>query len=93
MFIPTPIYFLLQAWIQNATAKSNIIFGQNCCSEERYNEIVEACALKDDFAFLPNGDETEIGENGINLSGMLKKAYLEELNWGVESPTKYGYSF
>ena len=61
---------LFKAWIQNATFRNNIIFGQNC-NEERYNEILEACALKDDLAMFPNGDETEIGENGINLSGEM----------------------
>jgi ATP-binding cassette subfamily C (CFTR/MRP) protein 1 len=66
-------YFVntLQAWIQNATIKNNIIFEQNC-DENRYNEIVEACALKPDLEILPHGDLTEIGENGINLSGKLK---------------------
>jgi ABC-type multidrug transport system fused ATPase/permease subunit len=32
----------------------------------------QACALEEDIAALPGGDETEIGERGINLSGGQK---------------------
>nr|CAD7445720.1 unnamed protein product [Timema bartmani] len=61
-----------QAWIQNASLKDNIMFGKN--SDERYyNKVIEACALKPDFKVLPGGDDTEIGEKGINLSGGQKQ--------------------
>jgi ABC-type multidrug transport system ATPase subunit len=33
---------------------------------------VKACALLEDFAQLPDGDETEVGERGISLSGGQK---------------------
>ncbi|XP_044275917.1 ATP-binding cassette sub-family C member 3 isoform X3 [Varanus komodoensis] len=56
------------AWIQNATLKDNILFGQPY-TEKKYQTVIEACALKQDLEMLPGGDQTEIGEKGINLSG------------------------
>jgi len=35
--------------------------------------VVEACALPSDFKQLPAGDQTEVGERGINLSGGQKQ--------------------
>jgi ABC-type multidrug transport system fused ATPase/permease subunit len=60
------------AWIQNATVKDNIIFG-NQVDEEWYRIVVHACSLTADFETLPHGDATEIGERGINLSGGQKQ--------------------
>ncbi|NXP73824.1 MRP3 protein, partial [Ramphastos sulfuratus] len=61
-------YVPQQAWIQNATLKENILFGQ-APNEQKYHSVLEACALKTDLEVLPGGDQTEIGEKGINLSG------------------------
>ncbi|NWU77023.1 MRP3 protein, partial [Onychorhynchus coronatus] len=61
-------YVPQQAWIQNATLKDNILFGQ-APNEEKYQNTLETCALKTDLEVLPGGDQTEIGEKGINLSG------------------------
>uniref|UniRef100_A0A673BAN6 ABC-type glutathione-S-conjugate transporter n=1 Tax=Sphaeramia orbicularis TaxID=375764 RepID=A0A673BAN6_9TELE len=61
-----------QAWIQNATLRDNILFG--CPHEtERFQKTIEACALVPDLELLPGGDQTEIGEKGINLSGGQKQ--------------------
>jgi ATP-binding cassette subfamily C (CFTR/MRP) protein 1 len=65
-------YVPQQAWIQNATLQDNILFGKPM-DRARYNRVVEACALKPDFDILPGGDQTEIGEKGINLSGGQKQ--------------------
>uniref|UniRef100_A0A0K8SLI1 ABC-type glutathione-S-conjugate transporter n=1 Tax=Lygus hesperus TaxID=30085 RepID=A0A0K8SLI1_LYGHE len=60
------------AWIQNNTLQDNILFGKSM-HRKNYNRVVEACALKPDFDMLPGGDQTEIGEKGINLSGGQKQ--------------------
>ncbi|KAL1397170.1 hypothetical protein pipiens_009960 [Culex pipiens pipiens] len=61
-----------QAWIQNATLKENILFGR-AFNAQKYDQVLECCALKPDLEMLPGGDSTEIGEKGINLSGGQKQ--------------------
>ncbi|XP_051876833.1 multidrug resistance-associated protein 1 isoform X2 [Pristis pectinata] len=65
-------YVPQQAWIQNASLRHNILFGEELM-EEWYNKVVESCALLPDLEVLPAGDETEIGEKGVNLSGGQKQ--------------------
>lgn len=62
------------AWIQNATAKDNITFGKPF-RKDWYGKVVEACALLPDFDMLPHGDQTEIGERGITVSGGQKQRF------------------
>lgn len=54
-------YVPQQAWIQNATLRENIVFGQER-KEVWYQKVLEACALLPDLEILPGGDATEIGE-------------------------------
>jgi len=61
-----------QAWIQNGTVEYNIYFGSEA-NKSRYRKVLEACALVPDLQMLPGGDQTEIGEKGINLSGGQKQ--------------------
>ncbi|XP_054155033.1 multidrug resistance-associated protein 1-like [Oppia nitens] len=65
-------YVPQQAWIQNATLKDNILFGKPY-DPIRYRQVLSACALEQDLRQLSGGDETEIGEKGINLSGGQKQ--------------------
>lgn len=65
-------YVSQQAWIQNATLQDNILFGRPL-DKKLYDKVVNACALTQDLAMLPGGDQTEIGEKGINLSGGQKQ--------------------
>ncbi|CAH1777684.1 unnamed protein product [Owenia fusiformis] len=65
-------YVAQQAWIQNATVRDNILFGKEY-NQIKYEKILDACALRADLDILPGGDQTEIGEKGINLSGGQKQ--------------------
>lgn len=65
-------YVPQQAWIQNATLQDNILFGR-AMDRARYEKVLKACALQADLEILPGGDQTEIGEKGINLSGGQKQ--------------------
>lgn len=58
-------------WVQNATVKENILFGTEF-DAERYDAVIYACSLESDLEILPAGDNTEIGERGITLSGGQK---------------------
>ncbi|OBA23299.1 hypothetical protein METBIDRAFT_29808, partial [Metschnikowia bicuspidata var. bicuspidata NRRL YB-4993] len=58
-------------WIQNTTVKDNILFG-NPLDEKKYQDVIYACSLESDLEILPAGDQTEIGERGITLSGGQK---------------------
>ncbi|TVY33255.1 Multidrug resistance protein [Lachnellula subtilissima] len=60
------------AWIQNATVRENILFGKKM-DKEWYKQVVDACALQPDLEMLPQGDDTEIGERGITVSGGQKQ--------------------
>ncbi|GMF44119.1 unnamed protein product [Phytophthora fragariaefolia] len=64
-------YASQQAWIQNQTVRDNILFGDTY-DVEHYRRVVKACQLLPDFEVLELGDQTEIGERGINLSGGQK---------------------
>lgn len=58
-------------WIQNKTIRDNITFGHDF-DQERYDMVINICELSRDLDILPTGDQTEIGEKGINLSGGQK---------------------
>ncbi|CAI6333419.1 unnamed protein product [Periconia digitata] len=64
-------YVPQQAWVMNASVRENIVFGHRW-DPEFYDKTVNACALRDDFLQLPDGDQTEVGERGISLSGGQK---------------------
>ncbi|CAM9640065.1 unnamed protein product [Bubo scandiacus] len=65
-------YVSQQAWIQNDSLQENILFGANL-NRPYYELVLECCALLPDLEQLPNGDQTEIGERGVNISGGQKQ--------------------
>ncbi|OJJ48270.1 hypothetical protein ASPZODRAFT_130231 [Penicilliopsis zonata CBS 506.65] len=64
-------YVAQQSWVMNASVRENIVFGHRW-DPHFYDLTVEACALVEDFKTLPDGDQTEVGERGISLSGGQK---------------------
>lgn len=70
--IDSAIAFAAQTpWIENGTIRDNILFGLPH-RQERYEKVISHCALEQDIASLPDGDMTEVGFNGVNLSGGQK---------------------
>ncbi|KAL6554898.1 Canalicular multispecific organic anion transporter 2 [Orobanche gracilis] len=65
-------YVAQSPWIQSGTIKENILFGTDM-DRHRYDRVVEACSLNKDLDILAFGDQTVIGERGINLSGGQKQ--------------------
>uniref|UniRef100_G1NNS2 ATP binding cassette subfamily C member 1 n=1 Tax=Meleagris gallopavo TaxID=9103 RepID=G1NNS2_MELGA len=65
-------YVAQQAWIQNGSLQENILFGTDL-NRSYYELVLESCALLPDLEQLPNGDQTEIGERGVNISGGQKQ--------------------
>ncbi|KAF8095196.1 hypothetical protein N665_0339s0065 [Sinapis alba] len=60
------------SWIQNGTVLDNILFGLPMV-RQKYNEVLNVCCLEKDMEMMEFGDQTEIGERGINLSGGQKQ--------------------
>jgi len=68
----TKAYVAQSPWIQSGKIEENILFGEEM-DRERYETVLEACSLKKDLEILSFGDQTVIGERGINLSGGQKQ--------------------
>ena len=67
--IPSSIAYVSQIpWIENASIKDNVLFGLPF-DPVRYEKVIEACALTKDLEMLEDGDQTEVGAQGISLSG------------------------
>ncbi|KAI0103307.1 hypothetical protein GGR51DRAFT_561736 [Nemania sp. FL0031] len=55
-------------WTESGTIRDNILFGLPL-DRLRYQEVLFASGLDRDLDILQDGDQTDIGSNGINLSG------------------------
>ncbi|KAF1960533.1 ABC bile acid transporter-like protein [Byssothecium circinans] len=58
-------------WLQSMSIRDNILFSYPY-EEARYRQVLDACALLPDMAEFKHGDLSNIGENGIGLSGGQK---------------------
>ncbi|QRW00074.1 ABC transporter transmembrane region [Ceratobasidium sp. AG-Ba] len=81
-------YAAQEAWIQNETIRENILFGAGY-DDDRYKNVIKQCALERDLTLLEAGDQTEIGEKGITLSGGQKASIMYQLVVSADiSPSK-----
>ena len=64
-------YCAQMPWLQSMSIRENIVFSFPY-EEARYKKVLEACALTSDLASFKDGDLSNIGENGIGLSGGQK---------------------
>ncbi|GFS39781.1 multidrug resistance-associated protein 10 [Actinidia rufa] len=71
-FVASTAYVAQTSWIQNGTIQENIVFGLPM-DREKYREAIRVCCLEKDLEMMEYGDQTEIGERGINLSGGQKQ--------------------
>ncbi|KAL5167382.1 ABC transporter C family member 3 [Glycine soja] len=65
-------YVSQSPWVESGKIEENILFGKEM-DREKYEKVLEACSLTKDLEVLPFGDQTIIGEKGINLSGGQKQ--------------------
>ena len=64
----TLAYVPQSSWVFAGTLRDNVLFGEPF-DEEKYREVIEACALTEDIDRFPNGDFSFVGEHGVALSG------------------------
>jgi ABC-type multidrug transport system fused ATPase/permease subunit len=55
-------------WIMDGTVRENITMGQPF-DEPWYNQVIDACGLRLDLQIFRNGDQTIVGDRGIQCSG------------------------
>ena len=71
IYLPKIAYCSQEPWIINGTFRENVLFGKEY-NEDLYNQVIDCCCLEDDLKLFPYRDATEIGEQGVNLSGGQK---------------------
>ncbi|KAJ3501228.1 hypothetical protein NLJ89_g9435 [Agrocybe chaxingu] len=64
-------YAAQESWVLNDTIRHNILFGAPY-SATRYAEVLHQTGLERDLTLFAAGDQTEVGERGLTLSGGQK---------------------
>ncbi|OMH32069.1 metal ABC transporter permease [Motiliproteus sp. MSK22-1] len=57
----------------NDTIRHNVIYGRPDAEPEEINKVIEMARLKRFIEGLPEGDQTEVGERGLKVSGGEKQ--------------------
>jgi len=65
-------YVSQESWLRNTTIRENILF-LSPYDNQRYERVLKACSLFKDLRQFAAGDQTEIGEKGVNMSGGQKQ--------------------
>ena len=60
-------------YIFNASIKQNLLFVKPDATEEELIKVLKQAQIYNDVKKMPNGIDTEIGENGVKLSGGQKQ--------------------
>jgi ABC-type multidrug transport system fused ATPase/permease subunit len=58
-------YAAQEAWVMADTVRNNITL-DNPWDAERYQKVIHQCALERDLELFAAGDQTELGEKGLN---------------------------
>lgn len=61
-------YASQEPWIFTSSFKQNVLFGRPL-DAKRYDKVIDVCQLRQDLDTFTHGDDTLLGEKGINLSG------------------------
>ncbi|KAM7424805.1 hypothetical protein PAMA_000930 [Pampus argenteus] len=71
VFCPQCIMYILLNY--EADDKDSMVFVSQMHLQQGYNRVLSCCCLEKDLAILPYGDQTMLGEQGVNLSGGQKQ--------------------